>query len=375
MVWKNADTKYFKKSEEIQDYYHVYGVPHIRLNGEIINYLYFTPTFYEDYIGLTTPIKLNVVAEMQGDSLTTTIKVFSDEAIDEPMVLRILPMEKEAFDVAIRYDNDDPYHNVVYDLVNGLEGIPVTSIGAGEELEFSITNSITEYKYEEGTLEDMAVLVYIQNIASKEVYQSKQIDVKHNFVQPQIYYSIENGAIDVDTANLLFNISSNRMFFAGYGDTIAFIDKYVELHKNDVGGEEISATIKLGINEDSIYIKPNDGWEENTQYFIVTKDLTTLEGIKMPIETVSFTTANYTGIANKTTKQFEFYPNPATNFIVVNMDNKGVVEILNLSGQVVKTVNLHKGTNSLDISEICTGAYFFRIKLENRSEFGKIIIE
>ncbi len=75
------------------------------------------------------------------------------------------------------------------------------------------------------------------------------------------------------------------------------------------------------------------------------------------------------------TSKFTVYPNPAYNTVNISVDN---VESYNLSvtdltGKVVMQKSFSGMENSLDISALSSGAYFFTLNADNKSETVKII--
>ena len=52
------------------------------------------------------------------------------------------------------------------------------------------------------------------------------------------------------------------------------------------------------------------------------------------------------------------YPNPATNFINIKVDDTGDFSIYSADGKLIKVVALSKGVNAIDISELSAGMYY-----------------
>jgi len=83
---------------------------------------------------------------------------------------------------------------------------------------------------------------------------------------------------------------------------------------------------------------------------------------------------------NATTIQFEVYPNPAVDCIVLKgtSDFTGTiyVDILNVTGQVVATQELNNGSPSITVSKLNSGVYFIRLyndKMNVVQKFSKNI--
>lgn len=52
------------------------------------------------------------------------------------------------------------------------------------------------------------------------------------------------------------------------------------------------------------------------------------------------------------------YPNPATNFINIKVDDTGNFSIYSTDGKLIKILVLSKGVNAIDISELSAGMYY-----------------
>ena len=65
------------------------------------------------------------------------------------------------------------------------------------------------------------------------------------------------------------------------------------------------------------------------------------------------------------------YPNPATNFITIessDLTQKGsIVEIINISGQIILTETITKSNNTLNISQLNNGLYFAKVYNEGNT--------
>lgn len=76
------------------------------------------------------------------------------------------------------------------------------------------------------------------------------------------------------------------------------------------------------------------------------------------------------GIAGVKTPSFEVYPNPTTDYLIIDEPNlKGKAFIINAIGQFVKEVNL-QGNNKIDCTDLSTGLYNLVIKDENGEVWG-----
>ncbi len=80
-----------------------------------------------------------------------------------------------------------------------------------------------------------------------------------------------------------------------------------------------------------------------------------------------------TAINADTDFSFNVYPNPASDFIVVNLSSDATLTIYNTSGSAIKTLELNSDKNTIDISNMSNGIYLLSIKLNGETKVIKII--
>lgn len=75
------------------------------------------------------------------------------------------------------------------------------------------------------------------------------------------------------------------------------------------------------------------------------------------------------------TAKFKIYPNPASSTVTISAAEVGSynLSVTDLSGKVVMTKSLNGIENTLDISALSTGAYFFELNADNKKEVVKIL--
>ncbi|WP_417858052.1 T9SS type A sorting domain-containing protein [Xanthomarina gelatinilytica] len=82
------------------------------------------------------------------------------------------------------------------------------------------------------------------------------------------------------------------------------------------------------------------------------------------------------GIKDQTAIAFSFYPNPASNHVVVTCNfEKATVEVYDMTGKQVLNKNLNQGENSMDVSALSSGVYLARFISENKVDTKKLIIK
>jgi photosystem II stability/assembly factor-like uncharacterized protein len=80
-------------------------------------------------------------------------------------------------------------------------------------------------------------------------------------------------------------------------------------------------------------------------------------------------------VLNVAQTKFKVYPNPATSIVTVSVADVDTyrLSVTDLSGKVVMTKSLNGIENTLDISALATGAYFFELNANNKKEVVKIL--
>lgn len=78
-------------------------------------------------------------------------------------------------------------------------------------------------------------------------------------------------------------------------------------------------------------------------------------------------------------KQTKLYPNPAKDFVTLNINNSGtdliIINIYNVFGALVKSAQLNKSNQQFNVDDLSNGVYVVEIKNEESSESKKLIIQ
>jgi hypothetical protein len=72
---------------------------------------------------------------------------------------------------------------------------------------------------------------------------------------------------------------------------------------------------------------------------------------------------------------FNLFPNPTSDFINIETQQKSEIEILNIAGQLIKSITANENTTSMDISDFAKGMYFVKVKTEKGIAVKKFIKE
>lgn len=67
------------------------------------------------------------------------------------------------------------------------------------------------------------------------------------------------------------------------------------------------------------------------------------------------------------------YPNPARDFLVIEINENAIIEIFNLQGQIVKNTSLINSQNIININDLKSGEYLVTIRTSNEIILKKLI--
>ena len=86
--------------------------------------------------------------------------------------------------------------------------------------------------------------------------------------------------------------------------------------------------------------------------------------------TLNFCVESSSSSVNHIYKPYNFYPNPSSGELYVNIDGDFNVIIYDVLGKVIQETN----NNSIDLSNEKNGIYFIEIIKNKKIELGKIIL-
>lgn len=128
----------------------------------------------------------------------------------------------------------------------------------------------------------------------------------------------------------------------------------------------------LCLNNDILYA---GGYFSNTVNFggiSVTAESNNFDIFVVKFEDIHTDMANNVNESN-----FVIYPNPASQYIVLENDNSlnsSDVEIINMQGQLVKKINVNTSNTVINISNLDNGTYFIAIKTNINTTYKKFVI-
>ena len=79
------------------------------------------------------------------------------------------------------------------------------------------------------------------------------------------------------------------------------------------------------------------------------------------------------GVEDTSNDIISIYPNPATNYIYVNTEVNAQIDIFNIDGQLVKSINISSSKEPINIQDLTAGNYLVRITTEKEVLSSRLI--
>ncbi len=246
----------------------------------------------------------------------------------------------------------------------------------GTVLDFSdgVTQTISESYDMSSTnveeMDDLAVVVFVQNDKTHEVFQSVFADL----VSTVSFYP-EQGAtnIPVDT-NIILTFSAPVRFVDNTEITNDNISNFISVAST--AKVDIPFTATIDGDKKVITITPNDNLpyaDDITVSFSGTAVEDT-NNIAFADTTITFTTENGDGlIANQ--EFLNIYPNPATQYVNIECNAGSEISIIDFSGKILQQTVSTATKTTIDVQNLSSGVYFIKIRNNSGTKMQKLIIK
>ena len=149
-----------------------------------------------------------------------------------------------------------------------------------------------------------------------------------------------------------------------------------ELYYGEPGFYVNEATIVNLPQETPFYTMDSLEAESDYEFFIVNRCTETLTSAAT--DRVQFSTLAETGIATVNPDALTLAPNPASEMVTLRVNGISApitVEVVDMTGKVLTTLNAEHSTLQLDVSQFAQGAYFIRVTGENIYAVRKLVVK
>ncbi|MFA8300542.1 MAG: T9SS type A sorting domain-containing protein [Hyphomicrobiales bacterium] len=81
------------------------------------------------------------------------------------------------------------------------------------------------------------------------------------------------------------------------------------------------------------------------------------------------------GVGNVEVSTLKVYPNPVTNYFIVNSPEAGSVEVYTNQGALINTYEVNRNSNRIEVGDLTSGIYFVKLISGDSISVGKILVK
>ncbi len=347
MDWPGSGDPYYTAEGGVRkDFYGVSGVPSFYTNGSFTGSSGMVPTMaqviaaYDEAIA--EPGLMSLVGSHTLDGtvmdITTTILPFASFSNVSVYIVVFEHITTQN----VGNNGETQFEHVMMKMVPDAYG---TSVNLEDRVPFTISETVDLAGTNVEEWDDLGVAIFVQDMSSKDVYQSD--------------YSIENGTFATEARLASITVD---------GEPIADFDPdtYVYEIALATGTVEIPfvEAVLMDANGTKIIVPANE-----------IPGITTIDTYGEDIAThltyeVNFTIG--TGIGNEAFEAVKIYPNPTNGKLFFRGTEGADVKIYSVTGSLITDIK-DFSNNSIDLSDIQPGVYYVSIILEDKTVVTKKI--
>jgi len=346
--------------------------------GDHSNSLYssYLPLYNNRY-STNSPVTISAtaVAGETNNQLMLTVAVNKSEPVDAAS-LALFTVVTES-DIHVNWQGQSKLDFVERGMYPGADGTPVDfSTGDTQTYQIPITLASAWVK------DNLEVVVFLQNLATKEVYQGVKYSIGSLLgLSPVSLESIDFGTINIDeTATQNFTVRNyynrpikcdisinNDMFFLGTAK-----DPQLIASRGSIDYQLFALLYASGDFNTNMTIHLT--YEDNTPV---------CDDIVIPVHAQTTSTANEDNTASAI-NHLNIYPNPVTNFATIRLDKAAKVRhaaVYNLKGEKVFDLSQGKSSDTMMWNGVnqmgqqsANGVYFVRISTDQGTFMQKLML-
>ena len=344
MNWPgNGDPYYTAEGGVRRNFYGVNAVPQCFLDGEDQGYAAVQTSVFDQHYA--NPAFADVRGSFNVDGNTITVKVDFMSYYDMTAEKAFVTVNEKETHGNVGSNGETSFHHIFMKFLTSTSG-DALNIPAGECQHFEWTQDMSGTHVEE--MSDLEVSAWIQNMSSHEVINShfmyEYTDIHPYPVSDLTLEDVEDGV------NMTWNAPEG-------GNAIAY-----NIYMNgELLAENITETAYNYPCDSGFYVFAVEAVYEN--------EMTSVKIVK------SIEHVDHSSVAENKENVYNIYPNPTNGNITVCGENINEVEVYNLCGQKVMSVEANSNYVNVNMSEMTTGVYMVRIVDENGNETVNKVIK
>ncbi len=252
--------------ERVSFYDNFENAPTLKVDGQggAINVIY-SQDLLDEKSALPSIFKIEGDASFEDGTLTADVNITPVSSFSKDLVVQIAVIENETTENAVLNSNggngETEFHNVMMKFLDNTEGHALSTYEAGTSQSISVSANLDNTNIEE--MGDTRLVVWVQDNATKEVYQSGYIEISTQIIDAyinalsinsekescdlssdvQVKTTVKNGG-EEEISNFVvrYSINDNEMSSVTYTETLA-------------PGEEVEITFdqNADFSQDGIY--------------------------------------------------------------------------------------------------------------------------
>ena len=330
MNWPgNGDPYYTEEGGVRRVFYGVNAVPNVCLEGTNLGATTITQGQLDN--AYNTPSFGDVRGSFNVNGNTITVKVDFMSYYDMTAEKALVSVNEKVTHNNVGSNGETEFHHVFMKFLTSPSG-DALNIPAGECQHFEWTQDMSSTHVEE--MSDLEVSAWIQNFASHEVINSHFM-YEYTDIHP---YPVQNFAIE-DGEN-----SVNLSWEAPEGGNAVAYNIYMN---GELIAENLTATEYNYSCEYGFYVFAVEALYEN--------DMTSVKIVK------GYDYIDHTSVGENNEKAFNIYPNPTNGDITVCGESINLVEVYNICGQKVLSIETNSSSVNVNMSELTAGVYMVKV--------------
>lgn len=315
---------------------------------------------------LAKPAFFTMTADYQISGDTISVNSDITPYLDAPNFTVQMAVVEKTTTGNVASNGETEFHYVMMKMLPDALGTQINfTSGTPENINESFDMSSTFVE----EMSDLAVVAFVQNDETKEVFQSV-----FALPYPEATITPANGETNVYIdEHVRISFLSKMMLADGNEITANNISDFV--HISDPAKGDLTFTATIDDDKTFIDIKPDTLFSVNTDITVNIDDsaLKNENNRLLSEKTATFTTGTETGVDNLKLRNILISPNPAKDFINISGLNSGKVVLLDISGKQLLSKNITSNNEQINIQDFSSGIYILKVYSEGNVFTKKII--
>lgn len=343
MNWPgNGDPYYTEEGGVRRQFYGVNAVPNVCLEGTNLGATTVSQVQLDN--AYNTPSFGDVRGSFNVSGNTITVKVDFMSFYDMTAEKAFVTVNEKVTTGNVGSNGETEFHHVFMKFLTSPSG-DALNIPAGESQHFEFSYDMSSTHVEE--MSDLEVSAWMQNLASHEVINSHFM-YEYTDIHP---YPVQNFAIEDGEGGV------NLSWEAPEGGNAVAYNIYLngELLAENLTSTEYSYNCEYGF-----YVFAVEALYEN--------EMTSVKIVK------GYDYIDHTSVGETNEKAFNIYPNPTNGNITVCGGSINLVEVYNICGQKVMSIETNSSSVNVNMRELTAGVYMVKVVDNNgNSTVNKVV--